>query len=137
MNYKTIALATLIGTAVSTVSGAITFGLILNPFEATHTILYEGLMKDPEIYGLAIIAQIPFALLFIYLFSNWRSEKSASMGFIAGAIIGALIGLCFALMTLAQMNLIDWVVVVTDVVGHAVWGGFTGGSIAWVLGRKK
>ena len=103
MNYKNITLATLVGTVASTVSGAIIFGLILNPFQATHTIFYEGLMKDTENYTLAIIAQIPFALFFIYTFSNWKSENSTSTGLIAGGIIEALIGSCFALMNLARI----------------------------------
>ncbi len=47
--------------------------------------------------------------------------------------IGSLIGLSFALMTLAQMNLIDLTVVVSDVIGHGIWGGLTGGSVAWFL----
>lgn len=137
MNYKTFSIATLIGTVVSTVSGAIAFGLILNPFQATHTIFYEGLMKEPENYGMAVIAQIPFALMFIYIFSNWKSENSLAMGLKVGAVVGALIGLSFALMTLAQMNLTDWVVVGTDIIGHAIWGGCTGGAIAWYMGKNK
>jgi len=133
---KKIVFSTIAGTIASTVSGAIIFGLILNPFQATHTIQYENLMKVPENYGLAILAQIPFAIMFIYIFRNWKTKISAATGFTAGAVIGASIGLCFAIMTLAQMNLIDWVVVFTDVIGHALWGGLTALVVAWIHGRE-
>ncbi len=137
MTYTKQLFSILAGTVASTVSGALIFGFFLNPFQAKHTVFYEGLMKETENYGMAIIAQIPFAIMFVYIYTCWNARKTFLMGLGSGAYIGACIGLCFALMNLAQMNLIDWVVVITDVFGHAGWGGLTGGVIAWVLGRGE
>ena len=136
ISTKKFIFAAIAGTIVSTISGALIFGFILNPFQATHTVLYDGLMKETENYALAVVAQIPFALFMIYVFYHWKSKISYASGFVSGAIMGALIGLAFALMTLAQMNLTDWVVVLTDVIGHALWGGATGAVIAGILGSE-
>jgi len=88
-------------------------------------------------FWLIALAQLPVALALAVVYHQWDGITSFVSGAKAGAFITTLFGLSSNLMMMAQMNLIDWWVLGTNVIGYIAWGGIGGGLIAWILNRKE
>lgn len=135
MNWKSILIATLLGAVAMFFLGWIIWGFGLMSIQQSHTIQYDGLTPDyPNMVYMAI-SMIFTALLYAIIYNRWAGIKTFRTGAIAGAIITALSGLGYGFMMLASFNLIDFTVVLTDLVGNLIWGGLAGGVIGWALGK--
>ena len=135
MNFQKIILATLGGAVVFFLAGWLIWGIALAGIHAEHTTVYEGLQKTMPSMVLVAAGQIVIALLFAIIYHRWAGIKTFATGAKAGALIAVLTTLSQDLMNMAFLNLYDWTVVITNIVGSLIWGAVGGGVIGWILGR--
>lgn len=137
MNYQKLLLATLGGAVAFFFSGFLMWGIVLGSIQQNHTLIIEKLVKPQPDMVLMAIGMVVFSFLFSLIYHRWAGIKTFKTGAIAGAVIAILYGFGYDLMMLAQMNLIDNVVLLTDILANAVWGALGGGVIGWILGRGE
>ena len=135
MDFKKIALATLVGTVTMFFAGWLIWGFALFGIQSSHTQEYAGLMPEMPNMVFMVLNTITFALLYTIIFVRWAGIKTFVTGAKAGAFLAVLIGLGQGFMMLASFNLIDTTVLLTDVLGNLVWGAISGGVIGLVLGK--
>ncbi len=135
MNYQKLLLATIGGAIVFFLAGWLIWGFALAGLHEEHTTVYEGFRKAAPSWGLLAVAQIVTALLYAIIYNRWAGIKTFATGAKAGAVIAVLTTLGTDLVNIAFLNWYDWTVVITNIVGAAIWGALGGGAIGWILGR--
>jgi hypothetical protein len=94
----------------------------------------------PEVFTkldlpIIILMEVLYATLIVIIFSRWAQIKTFVTGAQAGLIIGAFIGGCQTLETLATSDLTDLSGVITGAVTFGIRFAVAGGVIGWLLGR--
>lgn len=135
MNYQKMLLSTLAGGVVFYFAGWLIWGMALAPIQDGHMVNYEGLSKEMPDMVPMVISMFVTAFMFYYIFDRWAGIKTFVTGAKAGALLAVLMGLGHGLLMHSTMNLIDYTVIGTDLIGNAVWGALGGGVIGWLLGR--
>ncbi|GAA4270574.1 hypothetical protein [Hyunsoonleella aestuarii] len=82
-----------------------------------------------------ILMEVLYATLIVILFSKWTQINTLSTGAQAGFIIGAFIGGCQTLETLATSDLTDLTGVIIGALSFGVRFGVAGAVIGYFLGR--
>ncbi len=135
MNIKKLSIATLVGAVVFYLAGFLIWGIALDGLQNDHLTHYEGLGKEmPDMLPM-ILSMVCTALLYAIIYEKWAGIRTFMTGAKAGALIALLVGLGHSLLMMSMMNLIDWTIVFSDVVGNLVWGALGGGVIGWMLGK--
>ena len=135
MNYQKMLLSTLAGGVVFYLAGWLIWGIALGGIQDSHTVNYDGLAREMPDMVAMVLSMLASAFLYYYIFDKWAGIKTFVTGAKAGALLAVLIGLGHGLLMHSMMNLIDYTVIATDLVGNAVWGALGGGVIGWLLGR--
>ena len=141
MNSKTL-LAALVGGIVCFLLGFLVFGILLDSFFKAHTVMYDGLMKDPKSFGapsmIAIfVANLAMSLL-VALICSWSNMVGLMKGAVIGGTVGFITQLNYDLFNVALMNLYtDSTIVVVDVVLGAIFWSVIGGIIGWMMARGR
>lgn len=133
MNLKTL-YATIASFIVYFLLSWLVYGILLMDFYEANTIQYPGLMNEMPDMFLMIVGGLIWCFFFVYIFQKWAGIKTIGAGFSAGLFITFLIMLSFDLYFLASMNLLNYTIVVVDVVTASILGGITGAVIGFVLG---
>jgi len=137
MNYQKMLISTLAGAVVFYFAGFLIWGIALSGIQESHSVNYDGLAREaPDMVAMAL-SMIASAFLFAYIFDRWAGIKTFVTGAKAGALLAVFIGLGHGLLMHSMMNLIDYTVIATDVVGNAIWGALGGGVIGYLLGRGE
>ncbi|TRZ72332.1 MAG: hypothetical protein D4R97_05910 [Bacteroidetes bacterium] len=136
MKTKVI-LAVLATTVTGFFLGWLIFGFALADFYKTHTVFYQGLMKDPPTFLGFIIGNLSFGVLIVYIFDRWAKIGTFFNGLLAGMFIYFLISLSVDMFTYGSMHLFSRILLVVDVIAKTVLGGLVGGVAGLVLGLGK
>ncbi len=132
-----LVLATLGGAGALFLMGYLIWGLILGNIQTEHTTYYDGLGKENPNMWLIFFSMVCTSFVYTWIFDFWGQIATFKTGAKAGALIASIIGLGYDLMYLATMNLYDWTIVGTDLIGNLAWGAIGGGVIGWILGYQK
>ena len=133
MDSKTF-LAALAGGVVNFLLGYAIFAIALGDFYASH--MKDGVSREqPDLVAIAL-GGLVFSLLLAYIYQKWAGIKTIAGGAKAGAIIGGLAGLAFALWRFGGTHALDgYLAVVVDGLAISLLSAFTGAAVGWVLGR--
>ena len=138
MNTKTL-LAALAGAVAAFLLGWLIFGNLLMPFYSSHTMQYEGLMKDMENPAASMLVLIFIAnfgwTLAIAMVCSWSNMVGIMKGAVIGGTLGFLIQTSFDLFMYSTMNMYDGTLIIVDVVVNALFGAVIGAVIGWVMER--
>ncbi len=126
---KNVLMATVAGGITLFMLGGLIYGLLLADLFANDAV------SDEPIWWAVTLGQL-LSAAFLTVVLRWKGVSSAKEGFRAGAMIGALTGLAFALMTYGTMDDVHTIAtVIVDTVVTVVVYGIGGAVIATVLNR--
>lgn len=129
-------LATLAGTLVNFFLGFAIFNVALGSFYAAHS-KPAAMRTEPNIIAIGLGCLV-FSYLLAFIYERWAGIKTAGTGAKAGAIIGGLSGLAYALWRFGGSYALDsYVAVVVDALAISVLSALTGAAVGWVLGRGE
>ncbi len=126
---QNVVMATVAGGITLFILGGLIYGLLLADFFANDAV------SDQPIWWAVTLGQL-LSAAFLTVILGWKGVSSAQEGFQAGAIIGALAGLAFALMMYGTTDGMHTIAtVIADTVITLVVYGIGGAVIATVLNR--
>ena len=137
MDFKKLAIVSLVGGLIYFFGGWIIYDMILGSFFEGHVGTAQGVAKEvPDLWAVAL-GSLTAGLLLAYIFLQWAGIKTAATGAKAGALIGFLYALSFDFTQYGLSNLFDIVALFADPIVYAVVSGLAGAAIGWVLGRGE
>ena len=137
MDYKKLAIGTLLGGIVYFFGGWIIYDMILGDFFAAQVGTAQGVNKEiPQLWAVAM-GSLTSGLLLTLIFNRWAGIKTALGGAKAGALIGFLIALAFDFTQYGLSNLFNMTALIADPIVYGVISGLAGAAIGWVLGRGE
>jgi hypothetical protein len=116
--------------------GWLIYGILLMGFYESHTVHYEGLMKEMPSMGYLFLSNFLMTFLMAWIFDKWANIRTFGKGFVAGLIISFLILASFDFSFLSMYNLFDFGMALVDIIVGTVLGALIAGFIAWILGIK-
>lgn len=139
MNLNRLFFATIIGSIVFFLSGALIYGMylqtILNKLltpEATAV-----LRAEPQISGIASSCFI-FAFVLAYIYERWTMIRDWKSGALAGSVIGCAVAVSIDLGLSGIYNIFaEMSYIMYDGIGNLVMGAITGAAIGWYLGYNR
>jgi hypothetical protein len=138
MNAQQRIMATLAGAFVSLFMGYIMYALVFENFFATNVGSASGVMKtDDMVWWALILGNVFMAYLLVYIFGKWANISTLSGGFMAGGMIGLIMGFGFDLISYGTSNIMNLTGALVDPFVFAIMMAATGGVIGWMLGRGK
>jgi hypothetical protein len=117
--------------------GWLIFGLLLDSYYKSETIVYEGLMKTPPEIWAIVLMNMSWATLLVYIFHIWADIRSFAKGFTVGLIVMFLCVFGFDISTYGFMNLMTFQGIVVDIIANTVLGGLVGGVAGLILGTGE
>lgn len=135
MNSNKFLIGSLIGGIVAFIAGGLLYGLIFAKMLAELCPGMVTVQKNDMVP--LVIGNFATGTLLAYIFEKWAGIRTWVAGGMAGATIGALMGLSFDSMMHGTTTLFSWGGVALDVVISAILWGVTGAVIGWWLGFKR
>ena len=134
MNGKII-VAAAASTVVTFLLGWLIFGVLLMNFYTSHSMHYDGLLKNPPIMWSIIAANLAWGLSSAYIL-HLAGIKSISKGFITGFIVFGLYCAGRNGMDYAFMNMMGLKMLALDTALSAFMGGVSGAVIGFIYSRN-
>jgi Na+/proline symporter len=135
--YTRVLLSALAGTIWNFFGGWVIFGMLLKGYYDSHTIVYEGLAKDPPDYVWLVISCFAPALL-IAIMTDKTGKSSLVGGAITGFTVGFLMQLAFTSSMFSFFNMYDGTgILAVDVLSGALYYAVTGAIAGAIIGFKK
>lgn len=135
MNTNKFLIGSLIGGTVAFMAGGLLYAVVFTKMLAD---LCPGMAAVQNDYMVPlVVGNFATGTLLAYIFQKWASIRTWMAGGMAGATIGALMGLSFDSMMHGTTTLVSWGGVALDVVISAILWGVTGAVIGWWLGFKR
>ncbi|MBL7944362.1 MAG: hypothetical protein JNM00_16495 [Flavobacteriales bacterium] len=128
----------LVGTVAGFLLGWVVYGILLDPFYASHCPHHHIIIRDMEstrLWGI-LVAQVCFAAMMTYVYSV-ANIRSVGKGFTFGAIMGGLSTAGTDFMLFSSTNMYTKEVYMVDIPVGAVFIGIIGAIIAFVLSKGK
>src|SRR6187549_2176742 len=101
---KNVLFGTLVGGVVSFFLGWLVFGVLLMDFYTAHTVHYDGLMKQPEVYWAIVLFNLAWGWVFAYVL-DLANARDWMKGAMTAGMLGAGIMAAFDLTFYAFYNL--------------------------------
>jgi hypothetical protein len=109
-------------------------------FYESHTMQYEGLMKEMPNMALMVLGTLFGSFFVTFVLQVWVKGSGFAKGFTTGLILSFFILVYYNMYFMASMNLYDWTLAIVDILVSSIMGGITGGVAGLVLGlggKKK
>ncbi|MCB0663755.1 MAG: hypothetical protein KDC24_13495 [Saprospiraceae bacterium] len=138
MSTNKILIAGLIGGIILLVAGFIFYGLALTGFYEANMGSATGVNRAEEdmVWWAMIVGHLAAGLLLAIIFGRWANISTLQTGFIAGMVIGLLMGVAYSFITFATTNVYNLTITIVDPIVMAVMHGLGGAGVAWYLGRN-
>ncbi|MEZ4884454.1 MAG: hypothetical protein R3E32_06900 [Chitinophagales bacterium] len=137
MDFKKLAISTLVGGLVFFFTGGIFYGLLLADFFQSQLGPIQGLNREEPILWALVLGNLFSGLLLSLIFSRWAGIKTAVSGAKAGAIICFLMALSYDLVFYSMTNMTTLIATLVDPFVFALMGALAGAAIGWILGRGE
>ena len=114
--------------------GWLIFGIILDSYYKSQTMVYEGLMKNPPDMWAIILMNIGWAAFLVYVLHFLAGIRTFLKGFTTGLTLMFLISFSFDISMYGFMNLMTFQGTIADIIANSIFGGLLGGIAALILG---
>jgi hypothetical protein len=137
MSTNKILIGGLIGGVILFLAGWLLYGMAFSGFfEANQgSATGVGRSEDEMIFWALIVGNLAGGLLLAIIYGRWASISTVKTGFIAGAVIGLLMGISMDFVMYATTNMANMTAVLVDPLIMAVMWGLGGAGVGWYFGR--
>jgi hypothetical protein len=137
MSTNKILIGGLIGGVVLFIAGFVLYGMAFSGFFEANAGSATGVGRPDEemVFWALIVGNLAGGLLLAIIYGRWANISTLKTGFIAGAVIGLLMGISMDFVMYATTNMSNLTAALVDPLIMAVMWGLGGASVGWFFGR--